>query len=224
MVEDNQENKYLVTDAIAKGIFIDGMVGLAIFAIPYVTPNLVSPTIFPALSRENMVLQFTKSTIIASMAYYIRDNFRDAGYELLGGAIGHTAKYVAKLDRPEALLVEAGAGAVNGVLYEACTNEKSCMEESPMNLMFPMFAESFNLAVVGGAIKGVSLSEKLFAGGTAGLIGSLSVNYLYVPIIPHIHEVVDCIYAEGHMDPMKAGECSLHKVASVFDFLYEYVN
>ena len=221
MVNDNQENKYLVTDAVTKGFLIDGVIGLVIYSMPYITPNLISPAIFPALSSKEIVLQSIKSTIIASMAYYIRDSFRDAGHEYIGGAFGHAVKYIAKLDRPEALLVEAGAGALNGVLYEACMNEKSCMEEEPMNFVFPIFAEALNLAIVGDSIKGVSLSEKIFAGGTGGLIGSLSVSHLYLTSIPHIHEVVDCVYAEGHMNPMKAGECSLNKASSLFDALFE---
>jgi hypothetical protein len=213
---DNQKTKYLVTDAVAKGVLIDGVVGLSIAAMVYVSPALLPVALFPALTGQAIALKFVKDSVFATMGYYIRDNFRDAGHEYIGGAIGGASKYLAAVSDPSKLLISAGAGALNGVLYEDCTNDDYCREEEPMNVAFPVMAEALDTVVTEWGSKKVTHDEKVFSGGVVGLTVAVVVDNVYVPAIPHIHDVVDCIYSEGHMDLYKIGGCSYDKASSLY--------
>ena len=216
MDNDNQETKYLVTDAVAKGILIDGVVVLSLAAIVSVSPALLPVALFPAVTGQAIALSFIKTSVFATMGYYIRDNFRDAGHEYIGGIVGGSAKYIAQLNDPNKIFMSAGAGALNGVLYEDCNNDDLCSEEEPMNVLFPVMAEALDTIVMEWNNQEVTHDEKVFSGGVVGLTVAVVVENAYVPAIPHIHDFVDCIYAEGNMDLYKIGECSYDKASSLY--------
>ncbi len=164
-VPDIKKNTYLVTDAIAKAILIDGLSTAEILLMPIAVAAVVAT--FPALAMAGgaivgyvpilgaalpilgaafpvltaaQIAQFTlTATLAAEVSYFFRDVARKIEHENIGGYSGNLAKYAIK-GKP--MTINLLVGGPNGLLYEICKTNKECNTDVTTNVIATLAIET----------------------------------------------------------------------------------
>ena len=205
-----KNQKYPITDAIAKAVIIDGsttaVVSIASLAITSITSLFFPPKIIDKSGDQSAfktTYKIAKMTIAYTVGaipgYLIRIDARENDHQNIGGFMGGSTKYIVRsiLNNDVADLKFKGAlGGLNNLAYELCKDNEQC-SGNILNTTIASVAIEAGESLVKSSAQSGKIGDITYGttiGAFAGLVGASFANFVYAPNIENIHELVDSFY------------------------------